>query len=81
MKFLIIYLILTVPNLMASTLFSQHCSGCHGGARSLNGRGLSTAYIKKVLLRGKPGTSMQSWRGKLTPSQINHLTQYVKDMQ
>jgi cytochrome c oxidase cbb3-type subunit 3/ubiquinol-cytochrome c reductase cytochrome c subunit len=71
-------------------LFQQHCQQCHGTA---SGRGTavhlhnprfleasSDAFIRYAIDRGRPGTPMAAWRGRLSEGQIDDLVSYIRTL-
>lgn len=75
----------------AADVYKSKCALCHGkdgkgspvglkmGARDLaEAKAKPEAEIKEVIAKGKPGTKMQGFAGKLTDEQIAELAKLVK---
>ena len=78
----------TGPVVHGEKLFAQSCAVgyCHGsgGAASrgprLRGRTFSRDYLVKVTSDGVPNTAMPGWKGRLTESEIQALTDYIMSL-
>ena len=77
----------------ARQLFATHCATCHGATGGGDGfnaptlpraptnfqlRQPSSEHAMKAISEGMPGTSMPSWKAKLSPEQIKQLAAYVR---
>lgn len=75
----------------AATVYQSKCALCHGkdgkgspvgmrmGAKDLAmAKAMSEAEIQSVITKGKPGTKMMGFAGKLTDAQIADLAKLVK---
>jgi mono/diheme cytochrome c family protein/DNA-binding beta-propeller fold protein YncE len=70
----------------AATLYQQHCASCHGESRT-GGQGpallpenlerLKKAEAIKTITEGRVATQMPAFAGRLTPGQIDALTNFV----
>jgi cytochrome c oxidase cbb3-type subunit III len=71
-------------------VFQEHCQRCHGTAQSRgtavhlhNARFLesaSDAFLRYAIERGRPGTPMDPWKGRLTDTQIDDLVSYIRSL-
>jgi mono/diheme cytochrome c family protein len=72
-------------------IFQAKCKACHGpdgkgntaygkkvGIRSLARTSLSRGRVKAIIADGMPGTKMKAYRDKLTPTQLDDVTAFVK---
>ena len=68
-------------------LFTTSCKVCHGEAGvgnrapALRGDRLTTDYIVKVIMQGKPGTMMPKFAGAFDAKQVQQLARYVRSLQ
>lgn len=72
-------------------IYTAHCKNCHGDAGSrgpavhlANPQFLATAtdaFIHYAIDRGRPGTPMEAFAGKLQPKQIADVTAFVRSYQ
>ncbi len=73
----------------AARLFAANCAVCHGEKRQgVSGLGpaltpetlakLSDAEVTGTVLRGRPGTSMAGFEGRLNPEEAGALVQLIK---
>ena len=78
----------TAPD--ASKLFATNCVPCHGSKREgITGLGpalnpttlakLTEGQVKEAILKGRPGTVMAGFEGRLTSAEIDALVKLVKD--
>jgi cytochrome c oxidase cbb3-type subunit 3 len=71
-------------------VYTAHCQSCHGVAdkRSTavhlaNAMFLATAsdaYLRAAIVRGRPGTPMDAWSGKLAAQEIEDVIAYVRSL-
>jgi cytochrome c oxidase cbb3-type subunit III len=74
-----------------SLLYVTHCMECHGTPQQratavhLANPGFlasaSDAYLRAAIERGRPGTRMEAWLNKLTPSEVADLVSYLRSIQ
>jgi mono/diheme cytochrome c family protein/rhodanese-related sulfurtransferase len=72
-------------------LYAAHCERCHGTATSranavhlANPRFLevaSDAFIGWAIRRGRPGTPMEAWEGKLSSAEIDDVVAHVRSFE
>ena len=73
----------------AEGLYESDCTSCHGANRQGVSRlgpaltpeslaALSDADVRDAILNGRPGTAMTTWKGILSPEEIDALVQFVK---
>ena len=71
-------------------VYAAHCQTCHGTAEQrstavhlANPMFLETAsdtFLRYAIVRGRPGTPMESWQGKLAPQEIEDVVAYVRSL-
>jgi cytochrome c oxidase cbb3-type subunit 3/ubiquinol-cytochrome c reductase cytochrome c subunit len=71
-------------------LYKTYCERCHGDAKTrgsavqlANPRFLESAsnpFLGWAIARGRPGTPMEAWAGKLTDAEIDDLVAYVRSL-
>jgi mono/diheme cytochrome c family protein len=74
-------------------IFADKCADCHGPNGKGGGQMktpdftnpavqavLSDETVRKTILQGKPGTAMPAWGGKLSDSEVNAVTAFVKSL-
>lgn len=74
-----------------ATLFTQNCAACHGenAAGGAVGPTLVSAELKaqsddffrEVILKGRPGTTMPAWEGRLSAQDIEDVIAYLRSLQ
>ncbi len=79
----------SAPAIDARAIFAANCAPCHGiNRQGVSGLGpaltpaslgaKTDAQIKDTIAKGKAGTAMQGFEGRLTAGQIEALARYVK---
>ncbi len=74
----------------ASKVFSTNCAACHGANRqgtpglapALTPQSLvakSEAEIAETILKGKTGTAMMAWEGRLSQDEVKALATFLKN--
>jgi cytochrome c oxidase cbb3-type subunit III len=73
-----------------AVVYAAHCQTCHGTAQQrstavhlANPMFLETAsdtFMRYAIVRGRPGTQMQPWQGKLAPQEIEDVLAYVRSL-
>jgi cbb3-type cytochrome c oxidase subunit III len=71
-----------------ATVYAQNCVKCHGTATTrgdavqlANARFLDAAtdaFLRYAIVRGRPGTPMDAWAGKLDDGQLDDVVAYVR---
>lgn len=75
----------------AAGLYAGNCAVCHGASRqgvaSLGPAltpqrlgGVADGALRDTVTNGRPGTSMQSFKGRLSPQEIDALVQFTKNV-
>jgi rhodanese-related sulfurtransferase/mono/diheme cytochrome c family protein len=69
-------------------IYAANCERCHGTVKARSSavhlantrflEGASDAFIGWAVLQGRPGTPMESWKGKLSDGQIDDVVAYVR---
>jgi putative heme-binding domain-containing protein len=68
-------------------LFAMTCQVCHGQAGlggvgpALRGAKFTNAFVRKVLIEGRPGTMMPGFSSTLPPRDITEIARYVVQLQ
>jgi mono/diheme cytochrome c family protein/rhodanese-related sulfurtransferase len=71
-------------------LYATHCERCHGTVEQrgnavhlANPMFLDSAtdgFLRVAITRGRPGTAMEAWRGKLSAAEIEDVIAYVRSL-
>ena len=73
---------------VGSAIYARSCFGCHGDARTrgeapslANPQFLAAAsdgFVRHAVARGRPGTKMEAFTGKLTDAELDGVVSYVR---
>lgn len=71
-------------------VYAAQCESCHGTADQRGNAvhlanpmflaSASDAYLRVAIVEGRPGTVMEPWQNKLTPSEIEDVVAYVRSL-
>lgn len=71
-------------------IYEKSCMSCHGTAQQRGNAvhlanpallaSASPAFLRYAIEKGRPGTPMEAWEGKLNPQQIEDVLVYVKSL-
>lgn len=71
-------------------VYGAHCQKCHGTlgqrgsavhiANSMFLETASDAFLRVAIERGRPGTPMEAWFGKLAPQEIEDVVAYIRSL-
>jgi cytochrome c oxidase cbb3-type subunit III len=75
---------------VGAAIYARHCLACHGNA-TIRGEAVSLtnpefqaaasdAFVRHAIARGRPGTKMEAFAGKLTDAEIDGVVSYLRTL-